>query len=153
MTNVLLLIQVGILTVLLAGFVAVGVVFYRFYRGLIAWVTPVAPGQPSELAKVWEAACAVGSRSVVAQAKTTLMGIQSGASRAEAAIAGDVAEDLAGATPIGALLSSFPTLKRSIRRNPQLLDLALPFLARLGSSVGAGAPVSSGNGIQPKFKL
>jgi len=80
------------------------------------------------------------------------MGKQSGAVRGETAVDADIAEDaLSMASPaVSAILSAFPALRRSLRRNPALLDLALSKIA----SRNAGVPATPGDGVgQPKFNL
>ena len=121
------------------------------------FVTPETPGQPSQLAKAIDAASVMAGRAVVAQAKSSLMGLQSGETRGKAAVEGDVAEgQLSMAAPaLGGLLNSFPILKKSLRQNPGLLDYALPFLTEKFGNRAGPAP-SNGNGSSgssPKFNL
>ncbi len=126
------------------------------YRDIVAYITPQGEGEPSPLARTVEAAGDMLARSLVAQAKGAFMGKQSAAVRGETAIAGDIAEDLlAQRSPvISAILQSFPTLKKTIRRNPQLLDIALSKLAGGLGSGGSPAPgPDNGNTHQLDFKL
>lgn len=108
------------------------------------------------MAQVVEAAGLIVARSIVAQAKASFMGMESGAKRQEAAIAGDIAEGVLNTQlPLaGALLQSFPSLRKTLRRNPQLLDLALSKLGGLGAGAGGGQSPPSGNGTgTPRFHL
>jgi hypothetical protein len=134
------------------------VLFYLFYRkvsyfeGQIkAFIIPEDDKTPSALAKSLEVASDMVARSIMAQGKSFLMGLQSGQKRGENAVEADIAEGQRG-NPLIGLVSSFPALKKTLRRNPALLDMALGFLARKQS-----APVlSGGNGGQSeqvKFKL
>ena len=97
------------------------------------------------------------SRSLIAQAKATFMGKQSGEARAEKGIDADLAEDsLNLINPgLGAILNSFPALRKTLRRNPALIDLALSKLSGK-ISAGAGAPArqvfTPSNG-QTNFKI
>jgi hypothetical protein len=93
-------------------------------------------------------------RSIAMEIKAIFMGKQSGAVRGEAAITADIAEDaLAIANPtLSAILNSFPALKRTLRRNPQLTELAIQKLANFAPQ-NSGPSNDSGNGHQPKFKM
>lgn len=113
------------------------------------FVTPVDEKTPSALAKTTDIMACMIARAIVAQAKTTLMGMQSGQVRAETAIAENVLE---GSNPaIGALLSSFPALKKTLRRNPALLDMALSrLMPKISTTVDNGG---SSGGWQKNLKL
>lgn len=138
-----------IVNVALVGLVLFCMIRVRaVYRDMIGFVTSPGNNEPSPLARTVEAAGDMLARSLVAQAKGAFMGKQSGEARAETAIAGDIAEDLINARSpmIGALLNSFPTLKKTIRRNPQLLDLAL---SKLAGAQGSGSQGSGAQGSSP----
>jgi hypothetical protein len=151
----IILIVILCLTALMCG------LFYLFYRkvtyfeGTIkAFIQPVDDKTPSQLAKTTEIISDMIARSIMAQAKTFMMGLQSGQNRAETAIKGDITEDMINqsSNPLGAILSSFPAVKKSLRRNPQLLDLAMGYLGSKmqGKGNNGDKPVASG---QVKFKL
>jgi len=149
LTNMLL----GAILGAIVGAVAFSIaVFFRIKSALTEFITPPEPDKPSQLGLVTDAAASMLARAVVAQAKTTFMGVSSGAVRAEQAVKGDIALDLAGQNPLlGTILASFPHLGKTLKRNPQLIDIALNYLqshANPGSN-GQHQPVSS----SPKFKL
>jgi len=155
MTNILLAL---ILLAMIAGGIA-GISVYRrvraVYAELRAFVTPMGENQPSPAAQTVEAASDILARALVARAKTTFMGIQSGAARAERGIEGDIAEGAIGAASpmLGAVLAAFPALRKTLRRNPGLVDLALAKLGGMGKGSAPGALAGSGNGSQSRFKL
>lgn len=158
-----------LLGLLVLGMLAFGVVGWFVWRRLtsayrevlseyegakaefLTFVSPAGDGQPSPLARFVEASASTIGRAVVAQAKTTLMGLSSGVVRGEKAIEGAMAEDVAEQLPLGAaLLSSFPQVRKSLRRNPGLIDLALPLLAKFGAGK---EPVPSNGSSSPRFKF
>jgi hypothetical protein len=145
-----------LLTVLILMFATFGVLAWLFISKLKATITnfvlPVSPGQPSPLANSVDAISVMIARAITAQVKTTLMGMQSGATRAETAIKGDMVQDLANASPLGGLLGSFPALGKTLKRNPGLLDLALNFMMSRQPGKSGVAAGSNGNG-QVKFNL
>jgi len=96
------------------------------------FVTPKGPEEASPLANVVDAGADMVARAVTARIKTSLMGSQSGQVRQEKAIEGAIAEDVARAAhPLaGTLLDAMPELRKTLRKNPGLLDFAL---AKLGS--------------------
>ena len=142
-----------LLFLILAIMVGTSLVAWRLWRlgknFLVTFVTPVAEGQPSPFAAAVDATSTIVARSVVAQAKTTLMGMSSGVARAEKGLQGDVAVDVLGQSPWGGLLSSFPLVRKTLRRNPQLLDLALGAISKMGPK--GASPGDSGQ--SPKFQL
>lgn len=78
------------------------------------------------------------------------MASQSAAVRAEKAIEGDIAEGLAAQNPIVAMaMQAFPKLGKTLRRNPELVDVVL---AKLASKVSV-APGNGATSASPKFKL
>jgi len=142
-----------LLALILSFFLSSAVFLWLFYRHisktLQQFITPEAEGKASPLANITDVAAGMFARAVIAQGKGLLMGLQSGAVRAEKAIASDIAEGAMQQTPVGALLTSFPALRKSLRRNPGLMDVALQFLAnRQSRSPGNGSTES-----QPKFNL
>jgi len=151
MQNILLAAILLLNTVFLIVAVTVTVRVVKIFKG---FALPQAPGEPSALSKFVEASGDMVARSIVAQFKTTLLGMQSGAVRAEKAIAGDIAEDTLAASPLAAL-GAFPSVRKSLRRNPQLLDLAMQFLGpRLfGGNNGAAPDTKTPTHTQVKFNL
>jgi hypothetical protein len=149
-----------IVLVLLANILLLSISLVAFYwvrrtkDEIKAFITPLPDGNASPLAQTADALSSVFARAITAQLKTSFMGAQSGAVRAEKAIAGDIAEDLLNAqSPIaGALLSSFPALKKTLRRNPQLIDLALSKLPGL-IQPGSGGNHNPKPVDQARFKL
>lgn len=151
MTNILLTVIALLLALALGGAVAL---FFRLRRVLVGFITPAKEGEPSPMAAIVDSASSMVARAIVAQAKTTLMGMQSGAVRAEQAVMADVAEAAVGDRfpAVGALLGSFPALRKSLRRNPALLDFALSKLAGAASK-GGGNGNAPQDGGQVRFKL
>lgn len=126
---------------------------FREFRG---FVTAPDEKTPSPLAQLASSLADIFARSIVAQLKATFMGKQSGDVRAEKAVSADIAEDmLAQSNPlISAALDSFPTLKKSLRRNPGLIDYAIKKF--LNGSQSAPPVTHDGNGSsgpQISFKL
>lgn len=138
-----------------------GMFFYAIFReyrsirdSFTAFVTPIEKDKPSPLATVIDSASVMVARAIMAQLKTYLMGVQSGAVRGEKGLQADIAQDAMNGTPLGSVLSAFPTLRKSLRRNPGLVDIALGLLAnRIGSSVNSGLSNSVSNGGSPQFSL
>jgi len=159
MTNILLS---SILVITLALGVTLCFMFVRFvriYANFKAFVTPKAEGEISELGKtvspIMQAMADMVGRSVVMTLKATFMGKESGDARAEKAINADISADLLGDSKLGALVDSFPTLKKSLRRNPKLAELALSVLgSRLSTNQPTATAIIPNNGNnQMKFKL
>jgi len=120
-------------------------------NGIIrAFVTPKGPDQASPLADVVDVGADMVARAVMARAKTTFMGQASGAIRQEKAVDGAIAEDVARAShPLaGTLLDAMPELRKTLRKNPQLLDFALSklggMMANKESGGAAGVVLSAG---------
>ena len=142
----ILLLNAVLLAVILFSFLKVRAV----YRDIVAFITPAEENKPSALATLIMTISDNFARSMIAQAKATFMGIQSGNNRAEKAIEADIALDtLAIVNPtISAILNSFPSVKKTVRRNPQMLDAVI---SRLGSN---SQPNEAGNNHkQFDFKL
>lgn len=152
--NILLLL-ILISNVALVALIGLGaLVGARWARQIHQFLTPAGEGQPSPAYHAIDAVAAILARAITAQVKTTLMGKSSGEARAEQAVMADIAEDtLDQKLPLaGAILNSFPRLRKSLRRNPALLDLALSQFSKMGTQSGVGngsAPV----GQSPRFKL
>lgn len=146
-TNILL----SLILVLFLSLTVTGVIlFLKLSSILREFITPPAENQPSPLANTIDAMGTIIARSIVAQIKGFMMGLQSADRRAENAIQGDIAEGLANQNPIGSLLTSFPALRKTLRRNPQLIDMAL---SALGNKFGHANGNNHSSGTQVKFKL
>lgn len=119
----------------------------KIISNLTAFITPAAEGQPSPLYQMISAAGDQLAVNLVARAKATFMGIQSGQARLEKAVAGDIAVDAASAASplIAAALNSFPSLAKRVRKTPELAALAMQLL----SSKKPAADRPAGNGSQP----
>ena len=148
-----------ILTILVVWSVVAVLVYRKITRVITQFVTPTSENQPSPFALLIDSVSSMFGRSIVAQAKSTLMGVQSGAKRAETAIAGDIAEGVieSQSPMLGGLLNSFPALKKTLRRNPQLVDMAMQFMSAKGQSnqshsVSSVSPGGNGHSTV-KFKL
>ena len=141
--NILLIIQ----TLLLAGFCLASAIIYRkMKRNLTDFVTPETAGQASPLGLTTDALSMQLASAIAAQAKTTFMAEESAQVRGQAAVDGDIAEGVAAQNPVlGGIMSQFPALRKTLRRNPQLLDYALSKLTKPG---GNNQPATG-----PKFKL
>ena len=118
------------------------------YSEFIGFVSPIDEKTPSPIAQLVSSMSDVLARSLIAQAKATFMGIQSGEVRADKAVSADIALEAASmANPaIGAILGSFPALKKTLRRNPQLLDLAMSkLMPKQNTTIPVVPPGSNGN--------
>ena len=106
------------------------------YAQIVEFISPEADGKPSPLALVVDAISSSFSRSITAQIKTSLMGKASGDARAATAIEADIAQDMAvKSNPlIATLLNSFPSVRKTLRRNPELFDLAVNSIKRRNGS-------------------
>jgi len=138
-----------ITTLLLFQVVLIGliiVVCRRKIRDLTStlrvFVTPKGPEEASPLASVVDVGADMVARAITARIKTSLMGQQSGQVRQEKAVDGAIAEDLARAAhPLaGTLLDAMPELRKTLRKNPGLLDFAL---SKLGAVQAAQAPTTT----------
>lgn len=156
MTNILLFVLIGLVALLVALLLYVLIRVYIEYAKINevvkTFITPPEEGKPSALAMTSQAFAEIIARSMMAQAKGFLMGLQSGETRGKQAIAGDVVQDSLGASPLAAILGSFPSLKKSLRRNPQLLDLAMGMLTK-GNSGGGGSSNNGHSDFQSRLGL
>jgi len=102
-------------------------------RTIREFVTPKGQDQASPLANVVDVGADMVARAVTARIKTSLMGSQSGQVRQEKAVEGAIAEDVARAAhPLaGTLLDAMPELRKTLRKNPALLDFALSKLGAM----------------------
>lgn len=133
---------------ILAGLAVAFVKISGIYRQFMEFITPQAENQPSALADTISKVSDMVARSLVAQVKSTFMGIQSGDVRGSKAIDADMAIDAVSQVnpAIGAVLSQFPALKKTLRRNPALLDLALNKLTQKTNTTAVIAQPSGSNG-------
>jgi len=117
-------------------------------RTIREFVTPKGPDEASPLASVVDVGADMVARAVTARIKTSLMGEQSGKVRQEAAVEGAIAEDVARAAhPLaGTLLDAMPELRKTLRKNPGLLDFALSKLGAMqASSTSAPSAITTPN--------
>lgn len=146
MTNILLIAIIAILSLQSVALLFAFRRVRRIYASVIAFITPESEGKPSSLAATVSVMSEVFARSITAQIKTTLMGKSSGIVKQENALAGDMAQDMFSQSPLGALLSSFPTVAKTLRKNPQLIDAAMQLFSKHNSS-------QSNNGHQAPLSL
>lgn len=99
----------------------------RFEQAFASFVTAPDEKTPSLFASTVDNISRTVGHGVAIELKTTFMGIQSGAKRAEQAVMNDIVQDtVQEASPLaGAVLESFPSLKKTIAKNPALLDVLL----------------------------
>jgi hypothetical protein len=98
---------------------------------------------PSPLGRFIDASAVLIGRAITMQLKATFMAGESAAKRAGSAIAGDIAEGLAEQNPlIAGALNMFPKLRKTLRRNPGLVDMAL---SRFGGGGNGEKPAQSGS--------
>ena len=155
MSNFLLIVLIVLNGLILAGFCFAFYKISQIYIQFKTFVTPLPDGKPSPLANFTQILADMAGRSIVATAKAAFMGGESGTSRAVKAIAGDIAVDQMSNSPLGAILSSFPSLKKTLRKNPQLIDLALNAIKNksFGGLIPSGSNGNSSESIQDKFKI
>jgi len=152
--NILLTLILLSNVVIVAIFLYYGLKFRNIYRDIVSFITPIDEKTPSPLANVASVVADMFSRSICASIKSTFMGKQSAEVRQNAGIEADIAEGMLSATnpAIGAILNSFPALKKTLRRNPGLMDLALSKLIPKIQSAPSTEVGQPSNG-QVKFKL
>lgn len=140
---VVMLVQTGVIvgiTVVFASKMAV------FKEQMIGFVTPVSEGQPSPIAVVAEQASEMIARAVMARAKMTFAGLSSGVARQEKAVDADIVEDVARMHPmVDAVLDGFPLLRKTLRKNPALFDMAM---SKLVPMMDKQAQQRGANGVQ-----
>lgn len=143
-----------VLTVLVVLLLACGAVMWVLWRRIceIVWdfIAPQGDNKPSKLANILQIFADMVGRSIASTLKSTFMGLESGLKRSEQAVQGEIVEAQASQNPIlASVLESFPKLKKTLKRNPALIDVALGMMAKRNggtSSIGAGSET-------PKFKL
>ena len=151
------------MNILLAAILVVNVMFLAIlivvflktrtiYRNFVDFITPAKENEPSQFAELISRISDTFARSIMAQAKAILMGKASGEARGEAANEAEVGQALlAQSNPLLAGLAGMlpPKIRKTLLRNPQLIDAAL---ARFGKPQ---ATISPGNGkaSQMDFKI
>lgn len=155
MLNTVLLVLLTGATLTLGGILLLALLIVRrkvreVENAFRAFVSAPDSQTPSPLAQSVDAAAQLAGRAVIAQFKTTLMGMNSGAVRAEQAAGRQAALDK---FPwLGILNQMSPALTKTLARNPQLLNLAGSLLAKGGNGA---SPVSTpaSRTSAPKFDL
>lgn len=130
----------GILLVTLVQLALIGWFLLRFrlfVREIVSFVASPDGKAPCPLSVIADSFIA----RLVERFKVTLMGFKSGESRAEQAALAGLAEDVANQESplLAAGLSAFPSLKKSILKNPALVQF---LLSKLG---GNSKPADGGN--------
>lgn len=123
-----------------------------------AFLSPAEDGKASALATMTDAAAQMIARAMAMQIKAMLMGMQSGQVRGEKAEQGEMALEQLQGSPLAAL-GNYAGIRRSLRKNPGLMDLALQFLPGIlagkgGQGAGPGGSGDNGAGAGAvRFKL
>jgi hypothetical protein len=111
----------------------------RWYLGKVlaqirAYFEPQGEGLPSGFGAAVIAISDQVASSITMHLKTTFMGMQSGESRTEKAIAGDLLTDAASqiSPALGAVLEMFPSLRKRLVKNPKLIETVGSILAKKG---------------------
>jgi hypothetical protein len=133
-----------VLTVITGLFflVFVGVLTYLWFKlrqfkaELVKFISPVDEKTASPLTQIYDQLIDRAGKIITLHIKTTLMGNLSAQSRQIKGIEADIADDVASQQSplLAGLLNSFPTLKKRLTKNPQLLQAILPLLANLGTN-------------------
>jgi len=147
--NILLALILAVNACLLGAILWFAWKIYRVYGEFRAFIAPESEGKLSPFANVCQVLADMTGRSIVATLKSTFMGKQSGEARGEQAVLGDIIESSANPLVAG-LINSFPALKKTIRRNPALLDIAMNFLSQKKVSPNSNHENES---VSPKFEL
>lgn len=118
------------------------------YIDIIDFLTPQSDTVPSALATVMQSAASMIGSALVASAKGFLMGQKSIEKRQASAEAGEAIS----ASPIGGIVNLLPnSVKKSIIKNPQLLDMAMGLFAQKSESSPSGGNGQSAS--RAKFNL
>lgn len=136
----------GIFSVISLGIVAGFLKIRRIERRLADFFISQDPERASEFALVVDSISERMASKIVASAKGTLLGMQGGDAKSIQALEGDIVNDLTAqkSPAIAAVLEQFPSVKRRLMKNPQLLDLAMPYIMKM--TAGAAGGPSNGNG-------
>jgi hypothetical protein len=131
----------------LAGLFFTFIKIRSVFREFKDFITPPGENKPSKLALVVESITELMGRSLVAHLKAMLMGTKSGDAKADMAATGEMID----ASPLGMIVNLLPkSVKRSLIKNPQILDYAMGILAK------KQAPSDNHSGEMPsqvKFNL
>jgi len=145
----------SVIVVLLTVSLVLDLLFRREVKGIYddirRFVEPTGDGEPSPLAGLTDSVLDLAAGKLTARVKTTFMGMQSGAARAEKAVDGAIAIDSVGVEnpAMGALLSAFPHLQKVIRRNPALAGFAMDKLGQMAAGRNGGKPGGSQGVSEP----
>lgn len=140
--NVLITVVILLLILIIAGLALVSYLvkrkFEQMYQGFVNFITPRDEKTPSEFTNVMDAVTDRASKIVVSHFKGQMLGVLSGQSRQEKAILGDIAQDELEAKNPGmmGLLSQFPSLKKRIGKNPELINTLVGMLGNLRGGTG-----------------
>lgn len=144
------------LTLIFINILLIGALFLAFsrvsrvYHEFKAFILPKDDGKPSDLANFTQLVADMVGRSICASLKSTFMGKESGQVRGENAVQSDLAKDGALGGGLASLISSFPSLGKSLKRNPGLIDLALNVMQKRGITQ---APVEAKSNGKTQFEL
>lgn len=158
------MILILLLLVSLVNLIVFMVALFRIktvYSQFQAFITPIDDKQGSPLYQLVDALSQVFSRTLIAQAKSIFMAKESGIVRGQNSVDSALADDmLQASSPILAgLLAQFPSVAKTLKRNPALLNYAME---KLASKLPGGSPGSptiidgnhkSNNTEQVKFDM
>ena len=107
-----------------------------------------AANTPSQFAQLVGVVSDEFGHKIVAHAKGTFMGIQSGEAKNVAKLEGAIASDMLTLNnPLAAgILESFPALAKHLRKSPSLIPLAERLLSSFAKKQGPEGPESSNGG-------
>lgn len=152
----ILLTNILFLMVILAAFVWLRALYAHAEAVLRDFFVP-EPETLSKAGVLWQSLSTTLGQQVAMQIKTTIMGMSSGAARAEKAVNESIVEDAANqANPlIGGLLSGFPSLKKKLAGNPSLAGFVLNQLANMKAKAPEDNHASQGTtgGFASRAKL
>lgn len=166
--TLILLTNLAVLACLLVAFIKISRAYavavrrvedlYEQFRDFISPGPADSEGKPapSPFAAVCLEISDMLARALVARVKTTFMGKASGEARAEASLDTDIALDLAAQqNPVAGLIGQIPGVRKTLKRNPQLLDAAINMFMKRAGSGSAPVPSAGNNGHSSitKFKF
>ena len=138
------------------SFIVAGILLFnkvrQLYADFRAFVTPIDSKTASPLAQFLEASSAIFARSIIAQFKGSLMGSASAQSKSEKDEETSLAIDgLSNINPaLGMLVNSTPFLRKTLKKNPALIDFALQQLLKTKNTQ---LPLNSNNGNSEPVKF
>lgn len=146
MVNILLSLILTCFVVFLALTFYILLKIRRKYTDIVDFITPTHDNEASALAKTFEAISEMVGRAIVASIKAWLIGQKSIEVRQGHAEAGEALS----MSPLGGLVNILPnSLKKSLIKNPQLIDMAMGYINRNNGGGGGGGSTAS----PAKFKL